>query len=90
MPVSKAGRVRQANLLFRPRMLNGFEQDGQQRRFSVREGITCLRQINARSSIPFGKWMQLDMHYIDHWALGLDLKIPAKIIPAVLKGAGAA
>jgi exopolysaccharide biosynthesis polyprenyl glycosylphosphotransferase len=68
----------------------GFSQDWQRRRFSVRPGITCLWQINGRSSIPFDKWMELDMEYIDHWSLGLDFKILAKTIPAVLKGVGAA
>ena len=68
----------------------GFRQDWQRRRFSVRPGITCLWQINGRSSVPFEKWMQLDMEYIDHWSLGLDFKILAKTIPAVIKGAGAA
>ncbi|MGA9057594.1 MAG: sugar transferase [Terriglobia bacterium] len=68
----------------------GFDQDWQRRRFSVRPGITCLWQINGRSSIAFEKWMELDMEYIDHWSLGLDFKILAKTIPAVLKGAGAA
>ena len=68
----------------------GFDQDWQRRRFSVRPGITCLWQINGRSSIPFDKWMELDMEYIDHWSLGLDFKILAKTIPAVLRGAGAA
>jgi lipopolysaccharide/colanic/teichoic acid biosynthesis glycosyltransferase len=33
--------------------------------------------------------MELDMLYIDHWSLGLDLKILAKTLPAVLKGVGA-
>ncbi|HXP60898.1 MAG TPA: sugar transferase [Dongiaceae bacterium] len=69
---------------------NGFDQDWQRRRFSVRPGITCLWQINGRSTCAFEKWMQLDMHYIDHWSLGLDFKILAMTIPAVLKGAGAA
>ena len=66
-----------------------FDQDWQRRRFSVRPGLTCLWQINGRSSTPFEKWMELDMDYIDHWSLGLDLKILAKTIPAVLKGSGA-
>src|SRR5260370_36694382 len=35
----------------------GFNEDWQRRRFSVRPGITCLWQINARSSIPFDKCM---------------------------------
>jgi exopolysaccharide biosynthesis polyprenyl glycosylphosphotransferase len=69
---------------------NGFHQDWQRRRFSVRPGITCLWQINGRSTCAFEKWMQLDMQYIDQWSLGLDFKILAKTIPAVLKGAGAA
>jgi lipopolysaccharide/colanic/teichoic acid biosynthesis glycosyltransferase len=67
----------------------GFDQDWQRRRFSVPPGITCLWQINGRSSTPFDKWMELDMRYIDHWSLGLDLKILAKTLPAVLKGMGA-
>lgn len=68
----------------------GFNQDWQRRRFSVRPGITCLWQINGRSVIPFEKWMEMDMEYIDHWSLGLDFKILAKTISAVIKGAGAA
>ena len=67
-----------------------FEQNWQRRRCSIRPGITCLWQVNGRSSIPFEKWIQVGMLYIDHWALGLDIKILAKTIPAVLKGAGAA
>ncbi|TAM84367.1 MAG: sugar transferase [Acidobacteria bacterium] len=69
---------------------NGFEQDWHRRRFSVRPGITCLWQVNGRSSIPFEKWMELDMQYIDEWSLWLDFKILAGTIPAVLRGSGAA
>jgi exopolysaccharide biosynthesis polyprenyl glycosylphosphotransferase len=68
----------------------GFNQDWQRRRFSVRPGITCLWQINGRSSIPFDKWMQLDLQYIDTWSLRLDLEILLRTIPAILKGSGAA
>jgi len=68
----------------------GFNEDWHRRRFSVRPGITCLWQVNGRSSIPFEKWMELDMQYIDKWSLWLDLKILAQTIPAVLKGFGAA
>jgi exopolysaccharide biosynthesis polyprenyl glycosylphosphotransferase len=69
---------------------NGFDQDWQRRRFSVRPGITCLWQINGRSSITFDEWMELDMQYIDAWSFWLDIRILAKTIPAVLKGSGAA
>jgi exopolysaccharide biosynthesis polyprenyl glycosylphosphotransferase len=69
---------------------DGFDQDWQRRRFSVRPGITCIWQVDGRSDIPFEKWMELDMQYIDQWSLWLDFKILCKTIPAVLKGSGAA
>jgi exopolysaccharide biosynthesis polyprenyl glycosylphosphotransferase len=69
---------------------NLFDQDWQRRRFSVKPGITCLWQIHGRSSIPFEKWMELDMQYIDKWSLWLDVKILARTVPAVLRGTGAA
>jgi lipopolysaccharide/colanic/teichoic acid biosynthesis glycosyltransferase len=68
----------------------GFNEDWQRRRFSVRPGITCLWQIGGRSSISFEKWMELDLQYIDKWSLKLDLEILVKTIPAVLRGSGAA
>jgi lipopolysaccharide/colanic/teichoic acid biosynthesis glycosyltransferase len=39
--------------------------------------------------VDFEKWMQLDLYYIDHWSLWLDLKILLKTVPAVIKGSGA-
>jgi exopolysaccharide biosynthesis polyprenyl glycosylphosphotransferase len=68
----------------------GFNEDWQRRRFSVRPGITCLWQIAGRNSIPFDQWMRLDLQYVDEWSLWLDFKILARTIPAVLKGVGAA
>jgi exopolysaccharide biosynthesis polyprenyl glycosylphosphotransferase len=71
-------------------LFDTFCEDWQRRRFSVRPGITCLWQIKGRSSIPFEKWMELDLQYIRTWSLWLDLEILAKTVPAVLKGSGAA
>lgn len=68
---------------------NGFSQDWQRRRFSVRPGITCLWQVNGRSNTSFEHWMKLDMEYIDSWTLKLDLKILLLTVPAVLRGSGA-
>jgi lipopolysaccharide/colanic/teichoic acid biosynthesis glycosyltransferase len=68
----------------------GFNEDWQRRRFSVRPGITCLWQIAGRSSIPFNRWMELDLEYIDGWSFWLDLQILLRTIPAVLRGSGAA
>ena len=67
----------------------GFNEDWQRRRFSIKPGITCLWQVNGRSGISFDQWMLLDLQYLDEWSLWLDLKILAKTVPAVLKGAGA-
>ncbi len=66
-----------------------FDQRWFNRRFSVRPGITGLWQISGRSDIPFEKWIELDLKYIDQWSLGLDFIILLKTIPAVLKGRGA-
>jgi len=68
----------------------GFNEDWQRRRFSVKPGITCLWQVRGRSSIPFQKWMELDLEYIDKWSLWLDFQILMQTVPAVLKGSGAA
>ena len=68
---------------------NGFDQDWQRRRFSVRPGITCLWQINGRCSVSFSEWMKMDMQYIDQWSFWLDLKILVLTIPAALRGSGA-
>ncbi len=68
----------------------GFDEDWQRRRFSVRPGITCLWQVGGRSDISFDHWMKLDMEYIDNWSIVLDIKILMKTIPAVMKGSGAA
>jgi len=67
----------------------GFNEDWQRRRFSIKPGITCLWQVNGRSAISFDQWMLLDLQYLDEWSLWLDFKILAKTLPAVLKGAGA-
>jgi exopolysaccharide biosynthesis polyprenyl glycosylphosphotransferase len=69
---------------------NGFNEDWQRRRFSVKPGITCLWQVNGRSNISFDQWMKLDLKYMDEWSLWLDLKILVKTVPAVLRGQGAA
>lgn len=72
------------------RDFEGFSEDWQRRRFSVRPGITCLWQVQGRSSIGFERWMELDLEYLDRWSLWLDLKILAMTIPAVIRGSGAA
>ncbi|MDD4900452.1 MAG: sugar transferase, partial [Candidatus Omnitrophica bacterium] len=72
-----------------PMEVNAYES-WQRRRLSMRPGITCLWQVNGRNLIKdFDKWMKLDLYYIDHWSLWLDIKIMFKTIPVVLFGIGA-
>jgi exopolysaccharide biosynthesis polyprenyl glycosylphosphotransferase len=59
------------------------------RRFSVRPGITGSWQVAARGSLSFDEWIALDFAYIDDWSLGLDMKILALTLPAVLRRSGA-
>ena len=56
----------------------------------MKPGITCTWQVTGRNDINnFDEWMQLDLDYIDNWSLGLDFKLLARTIPAVIRGRGA-
>lgn len=60
----------------------------QMRRHDVRPGITGLAQVNGRQDIPFSKRLELDVWYVDHWSLMLDIKILWKTLVRVLGSAG--
>jgi exopolysaccharide biosynthesis polyprenyl glycosylphosphotransferase len=59
------------------------------KRLSIKPGITCLWQVNGRSSTTFKQWMEYDKEYVENWSLWLDLKILLKTIPAVIFPKGA-
>jgi len=62
----------------------------QRRKLSVTPGLSCLWQINGRNAITsFNEWVRLDLEYIDHWSLWLDMKILFRTFPAVVSGRGA-
>jgi exopolysaccharide biosynthesis polyprenyl glycosylphosphotransferase len=67
-----------------------FDHGVQRKRFSVQPGLTCIWQISGRSNLPFEKWLELDLEYIENWNFWLDLKILLKTLPAVVKSSGAA
>ena len=71
------------------RDVSRFSESWLMRRFSVKPGLTCLWQVTGRSNTSFDYWIRLDLKYIDCWSLGLDLKILAKTLPAVVRGSGA-
>ncbi|MGC3999856.1 MAG: sugar transferase [Anaeromyxobacter sp.] len=47
----------------------------QARRHDVLPGITGWAQVNGRNAISWKEKFALDVWYVDHWTLGLDLKI---------------
>jgi lipopolysaccharide/colanic/teichoic acid biosynthesis glycosyltransferase len=57
----------------------------QARRHNVLPGITGLAQINGRNAISWETKFKLDVWYIDHWNLWLDLKILLLTVGKVLK-----
>ena len=47
----------------------------QMRRHYVRPGITGWAQVNGRNAVTWEQNFQLDVWYVDHWRLSLDLRI---------------
>jgi len=60
----------------------------QKRRHEVKPGITGWAQINGRNAITWEEKFKLDVWYVDHQSLWLDLKIIALTILKVLKREG--
>ena len=60
----------------------------QMRRHKVRPGITGWAQVNGRNAITWEQKFALDVWYLDHWSLGLDLKILALTLWKILKREG--
>ena len=75
----------------RPHPLDDFEHYRLEhlRRLDVTPGITGLWQVTARRDPSFQRNMALDLEYIEHWSLGMDLWILWKTLFVVLHGSGA-
>jgi lipopolysaccharide/colanic/teichoic acid biosynthesis glycosyltransferase len=58
-------------------------------RLEVMPGMTGLWQIRGRNGMTLDERLRLDIAYIEHWSLALDLKILLQTIPAVFRGSGA-
>jgi lipopolysaccharide/colanic/teichoic acid biosynthesis glycosyltransferase len=60
----------------------------QRRRLSVAPGITGWAQIKGRAAIPWHERIELDLWYIEHWSLSLDLRILLTTARLLLTGQG--
>ncbi len=60
----------------------------QSRRHEVRPGITGWAQVNGRQAIPFSKRLELDVWYVDHRSVALDLQILVKTVAQAIVGQG--
>ena len=58
-------------------------------RLEVAPGMTGLWQIRGRNGMTLDERLRLDIAYIEHRSLALDLKILLQTIPVVFKGSGA-
>lgn len=55
------------------------------RRHDVLPGITGWAAVNGRHTLKFKERLALDTWYVDHWSLGLDLRILARTVHQVLR-----
>ena len=62
----------------------------QKRRHEVLPGITGWAQVQGRAGIPWEERIELDVWYVDHRTLSLDLRILTKTVYLVLTGQGLA
>jgi lipopolysaccharide/colanic/teichoic acid biosynthesis glycosyltransferase len=60
----------------------------QRLRLDVKPGITGWAQVNGRASLPWSERIELDLHYVEHRSLALDLQILLRTPALVLGGSG--
>jgi len=60
----------------------------QARRHNVLPGLTGWAQVNGRNSVSWDEKFRLDVWYVDHWSLRLDIKIMWLTVWKVLKREG--
>jgi sugar transferase EpsL len=60
----------------------------QARRHDARPGITGWAQINGRNAISWEEKFRLDVWYVDHWSIALDMRILLSTVGKVLQRDG--
>jgi lipopolysaccharide/colanic/teichoic acid biosynthesis glycosyltransferase len=60
----------------------------QRRRLEVKPGLTGWAQVNGRAGIPWEERIELDVWYVEHRSLGLDVRILARTARLLATGHG--
>ncbi|MGI9080664.1 MAG: sugar transferase [Thermoleophilaceae bacterium] len=60
----------------------------QRRRLEVRPGITGWAQVNGRAALSWPERIELDVWYVDHRSLALDLRVLARTVKLLASGRG--
>ncbi|HEX4484464.1 MAG TPA: sugar transferase [Solirubrobacteraceae bacterium] len=60
----------------------------QRERLAVKPGITGWAQVNGRASLPWSERIELDLYYVEHRSLMLDVQILLRTPALVLAGSG--
>jgi lipopolysaccharide/colanic/teichoic acid biosynthesis glycosyltransferase len=60
----------------------------QRRRLEVKPGITGWAQVNGRTSLPWPERIELDVWYVEHRSVRLDLRILARTARMLASGHG--
>jgi lipopolysaccharide/colanic/teichoic acid biosynthesis glycosyltransferase len=60
----------------------------QRGRLAIRPGITGWAQVHGRASLPWSERIELDLYYIEHRSLALDLRILWRTVAIVFGGSG--
>jgi lipopolysaccharide/colanic/teichoic acid biosynthesis glycosyltransferase len=60
----------------------------QRKRLTVEPGITGWAQIKGRAALPWADRIELDLWYVEHWSLRLDLRILLATVRLLLTGRG--
>ena len=58
----------------------------QRGRLQIKPGITGWAQVNGRATLPWSRRIELDLYYIEHRSLALDMQILRRTIAIVLGG----
>jgi lipopolysaccharide/colanic/teichoic acid biosynthesis glycosyltransferase len=59
------------------------------RLLTVKPGLTGYWQVNGRQRVSYEERVKMDIYYLDHWSLAMDIEIILKTPVKVVRGEGA-